>query len=131
MADEATVWMVHARTGLNGLKGTLSLGRGKLLFHPETTRTGDTVVALADVKRVRRAWGTPVLEVYTDSDRHPPVVAFYFVQPPDLSRRHDSVNPVRRFAARREALRKLRLGNSMKKAEVDGWARAIEEARKG
>jgi hypothetical protein len=131
MARTATVWMVHARTGLNGLKGKLSLEGSSLVFHPETTRTGDTVVGLEEITSVKRVRGSPVMEVRIQSSRIPPLVGFYFVQPPDLTERFEAgLNPFKRQFARKTALRKLRLGHTLKKDEIEGWVRTIEEARR-
>src|SRR6266498_3810920 len=67
MADRvSTVWMVSARTGLEGRKGQLTLKDRALVFVPESDRYGDSVFMLVDIARVRRARGSPVLEIHLD-----------------------------------------------------------------
>ena len=130
MARVTTVWMVHARTGMNGLKGQLSIEDQSLAFHPESTRTGDTIIGFEEIRRVVRRHGTPVLEVHARSARAPGVIGFYFIKPPDLTERADAgLNPFKRHAARKAAIRKLRLGNRLKKDQIDLWFESIEEAR--
>ncbi len=132
MGRITTVWMVHARTGLNGLKGKLSIEDAKVVFHPETTRTGDTILRFDEIRKVIRRHGTPVIEMHVSSSRVPGLIGFYFVQPPDLTERVEAgLNPFKRHSARKAAIRKLRLGNKLKKDEIDGWLEAVEQARTG
>ncbi len=60
----------------------------------------------------------------------PPVVAFYFVPPPDLNPPEDlRVRLLPKRAARKDAIAQLRQGNVRKKAEISRWEQAIERAR--
>jgi hypothetical protein len=124
-----SVWMVHARTGLDGLRGALLLEGRRLVFRPSSPRAGEAVFELADVKRVRRAPGSPVLEVHLRAG-FPRVVGFYFVEPPSLTEPEFRRVPLlpRKWLARRQALSKLREGNVLRGHEVDGWVEAIRAA---
>jgi hypothetical protein len=132
MAATTTVWMVHARTGITGIKGSLALEGPILVFHPESTSYGDTRVPVDAIRRSRRVRGTPILEIYPRVPNVPNVIGFYFVQPPKIAASGDPVtpmgamNPFRRHAGRRAALRKLRLANTEKKAEVQRWVDRLQ-----
>lgn len=124
------VWMVSARTGVSGRKGTLSLEQRALVFRPASTAFGDNIFPLTAVKKVRRTRGSPVLEIRVDLPDHPGEVAFYFVSPPDLTPREDlRVRFLSKRSVRRDAITKLRQGNARKREEVQAWADAIERAR--
>lgn len=122
--------MVHARTGLDGVKGLLALEGPRLVFRPESSTAGESVFETSGLKRVRRARWSPVLEIYPTSQSHPPVVAFYFVKPPRLGE-HEDLNPLRRRTARKKAMNDLRRANAFKKGEVEGWVEAIRAAGEG
>jgi hypothetical protein len=134
MPKASTVWMVHARTGLMGVKGSLDLDGRVLVFHPDNVSRGDTRIPLDRIRRSRRIRGTPILEIYPESANVPGVIGFYFVEPPKLGSTTDTttpmsaMNPFRRHAGRRAALRKLRLANAQKKAEVQNWVERLHRA---
>lgn len=124
-----SVWMVHARTGLQGLQGALVLEERRLVFRPASPRAGEAVFELSNVKRVRRAPASPVLEIHLRAG-FPRVVGFYFVEPPSLTDPELGrfrLRP-RKWLARRQAVVKLRQGNALRGAEVDGWVEAIRAA---
>lgn len=125
MADASTVWMVHARTTLDGVKGVLSLEQQALVFRPDGGRSAETVIPLVDVRRVRRAPGSPVLEVRVAIPGSPPVIGFYFVEPPPLAPPTEGFRLFSRYLARRRAIVKLRGGNAMKHRVVEQWVRAV------
>lgn len=129
MAEASTVWMVHARTTLDGVKGVLSLESRALVFRPEGGRSAETVIPLGDVRRVGRAPGSPVLEVRVAMSGSPSVIGFYFVQPPPLSPPTEGFRLFSRYLARRRAIGKLRAGNAMKRREVQRWVEAVRSAR--
>jgi len=83
------------------------------------------VIPLADVRRVRRAAGSPVLEVRVAIPGSPPVIGFYFVQPPPLAPPTEGFRLFSRYLARRRAIVKLRGGNATKRREVERWVRAV------
>lgn len=122
--------MVHARTGLNGIKGLLALEGPRLVFRPESSTAGESVFEPSVLRRVRRARWSPVLEIYPTSESLPPVVAFYFVKPPSLVE-HEDVNFLRRRTARKKAMNELRRANAYKRDEVEGWVEAIRAAGGG
>jgi hypothetical protein len=130
MPTSSPVWMVHARTGLAGRKGSLLLEQRQLVFRPERVGHGDTRMALERIGRVRRVRGTPILEVYPREPSLPEIIGFYFIEPPSIGEdrtnsAYGRLNPFRAKAGRRAALAKLRFANSLKKDEVQGWVDAI------
>ena len=124
------VWMVHALTGPEGLKGRLSLESGDVVFRPEAKGSGEWVFRHSEIRRVRRVLGSPVLELRLERPQGPPVVGFYFVRPPSL-KAPENAHLVRRRAVRRTAMIELRRANLLRKREVAEWARAIREAHIG
>jgi hypothetical protein len=126
---ESTVWMVSARTGLNGRKGQLVLEEQSLVFQPESDRFGETAIDLADIKRIRRAKASPVLEIHLELPDTPRIIAFYFVEPPPMRLPDDRFRLFPRYFARRSAIADLRKGNAMKREEVIEWYEEIEGKR--
>jgi hypothetical protein len=125
------VWMVSERTGVHGRKGTLSLEADSVVFRPASTAFGETVLPLRDLRKVRRIRGSPVLELRVAISEQPPVVAFYFVPPPDLNPPEDlRIRLLPKRTARKDAIAQLREGNLRSKAEISAWAEAIERARR-
>jgi hypothetical protein len=128
VAEDATVWMIHARTGIQGMPGELSLEGDRLVFRPIGGRSATTVIPLSEVKGVRRARGSPVLEVRPGGSRLPPVVGFYFVKPPSLEPPANSFPVFSRYLAKRRAITALRGGNAARGKEVDRWVERLREA---
>jgi hypothetical protein len=131
MAEATTVWMVHARTGLEGVKGILALEDRVLVFRPAGGRSAETVIPVDDIRRVRRAPGSPVLEVQTAITGAPPIIGFYFVKPPPLSPPREGYRPFGRFLARRRAIASLRAGNAAHRQDVEIWVEAVLAAQQG
>jgi hypothetical protein len=129
MPQPITVWMVHQRTALAGVKGTMSLDDRTLLFVPEGGRAAETVLPVRSIVRAHRARGTPVLEVVVDLPDAPSVIGFYFVQPPALAERGAGVNILDRFMTKRRAVIKLKVGSTAKRDQVDRWVSAIKSAK--
>jgi hypothetical protein len=123
--------MVSARTGLAGRKGLLKLNDRGLVFHPESDRYAENVFRLADIRRVRGAKGSPVLEIHVDLPDSPRIVGFYFVQPPPMRLPDDRFRLFPRYFARRAAIAALRKGNATKRQDVIGWVEVIQRAREG
>jgi hypothetical protein len=121
--------MVHGRTQMAGVKGTLSLDSGALVFVPAGGRASETVLPLRSIVRVHRAKGAPVLEVSVDVPNAPSVIGFYFVQPPPLAEAGSGLKVMDRFVTRRRAVIKLKVGSSAKRDEVDLWVLAIRSAQ--
>ena len=130
MAEASTVWMVHARTTLDGVKGVLSLEQRALVFRPDGGRSAETVIPLDDVRRVGRAPGSPVLEVRVAIPGGPSIIGFYFVQPPSLSPPTEGIRLFSRYLARRRAIGRLRAGNAVKRREVEEWVRVVRDAQR-
>jgi hypothetical protein len=126
---ESTVWMVSARTGLDGRKGRLLLNEKALVFQPESDRYGANVFPLGDVRRIRRAKASPVLEIHLELPDAPRIVAFYFVKPPPMRLPDDKFRLFPRYFARRSAIAELRKGNAMKRQEVIDWIEDVERAQ--
>jgi hypothetical protein len=122
-----TVWMVHALTSKQGAKGELALQNGAVVFRPSEPGVGEHVFRFDQIKKVRRAWGSPVIELLLRIPQGLPAVAFYFVKPPSLE-----PPPTARFAfkwrARRAAATQLAYGDSAKREEVDRCAEQIRQA---
>jgi hypothetical protein len=134
MTARSTVWMVHARTGMDGVKGAITLEPGSLVFHPVNTHAGESAFPLDRIRRVRRVRGSPVLEIHLRSDADPQVVGFYFIKPPSLEEGPDTqigFFRVRRHGARKQAAYILRSANSLKKDEVQRWVDRIRKASGG
>jgi hypothetical protein len=121
--------MVHNRTPLDGVKGSLSLEDQLLVFRPEGGRSGTTSIPLRRIVRIRRARGTPVLEVGLEMENAPPVIGFYFVKPPSLIQPTENYRPFGRFLAKRRGIATLRSGNAARGMDVDLWAKALQEAQ--
>jgi hypothetical protein len=129
-ARETTVWMVHARTTPEGIKGTLRLVPEGVAFRPAYESGEELVFPLQTISRARRVRGSPVLELRLSGADRPRVVGFYFVRPPSLE-----IQQERRFLARgrakRDAAVSLVTSNLSKKDEVARWVQAIRGAGKG
>ena len=82
MLEPARVWMVQLELSTDDVEGTLELTDEALRFtsKDEQTRT----IALTDVTKVRRIFGSPVLMVHATEDGVRRHVAFYFRKPPPL-----------------------------------------------
>jgi hypothetical protein len=128
MGQTSTVWMVHGRTQLAGVRGTLSLQDRALLFVPDGGRASETVLPVSSIVRAHRARGTPVLEVSVDLP-NASVIGFYFVEPPALAHSGSGLNVVEKFTAKRQAVIKLKVGSTAKRDEVERWVRAIKRAQ--
>jgi hypothetical protein len=128
--ESKPVWMLSARTGLNGVKGGLRIEGPLLVFQPESNRYGETSIPVSAIRRCRRVRGSPVLEVEAEALNLPPVIGFYFIKPPDLRETNEgsAMNPFRRLGSRKRALNSLRSANPLKKAELDAWVDAIRSA---
>jgi len=131
-AVESTVWMIHAGTSKDGVKGRLIMSPEGLIFRPAQANPGaERVFALSRIRRAHRVMGSPVLEINLQpGGTGPHVVGFYFVQPPSLDAQADSGFLGRR-RLRRDAAVTLFRWNSVKKAEVSRFVGAIRAAKRG
>jgi hypothetical protein len=118
-----TVWMVHALTDERGEKGRLSIEGDALVFHPQSG-SGEHSFRFDQVKKVRRTWGSPVIELRLDIPQGLPAVAFYFLEPPSLEPPPDTRFSFRR-RRRRDAIVQLTRANSSRGKEVEQWVELI------
>jgi hypothetical protein len=131
-ALESTVWMIHAGTSKDGVKGRLTFSPDGLVFRPVQANPGaERVFALARIRRAHRVMGSPVLELNLQpAGPGPRAVGFYFVQPPSLEAQSDSGFLGRRRLSSDAAVTLFRW-NSVKKAEVSRFVEAIRAAKRG
>jgi hypothetical protein len=131
-APESTVWMIHAGTSKDGVKGRLALTPEGLVFRPVQSNPGaERVFPLSRIRRAHRVMGSPVLELSLQPQgTGPRVVGFYFAQPPSLEAQADSGFLGKR-RLRRDAVVTLFRWNSVKKAEVSNFVDAIRAAKRG
>jgi hypothetical protein len=121
--------MVHSRTEMTGVKGTLRLDDKTLVFEPEGGRASETVLPVSSIVRVHRSLGSPVLEVSVDLPNAPSVIGFYFVQPPPLAQAGSALRVIYKFVTKRRAVIKLKVASSTKRDEVERWVMAIRSAQ--
>jgi hypothetical protein len=102
---------------------------GRLDFHPLKGQRGAESFKVSQIKRARRVWGSPVLELRLDIPDGLPVVGFYFIRPPSLEAPEGT-----RFEfkgrTRRKAVAELHRGNAAKREEIASWVSAISEAKR-
>jgi hypothetical protein len=123
------VWMVHARTGMDGVPGSLTLAEGAIVFQPAGGKSAETVLPLSAIVLVKRAPGSPVLQVNLELTGAPKVIGFYFTRPPDISKRAEGFKMFQRYLARRRAIGDLRRGNVARGDEVSEWVARIRAAK--
>ena len=80
--EPTTVWMVQLELSTDDIEGTLALDDDALRFTAGETLT--RTIALADVTKVKRIIGSPVLLVHSSEAGTVRHTAFYFRKPPPL-----------------------------------------------
>src|SRR5206468_12304533 len=99
---------------------------------PESTRFGDTRIRLHQIRRVKPARMTPVLDVRLAAPDLPSRMGFYFVEPPTLEPVEQSglhlTSPKRR--ARRDAATVLRGADPMIREDLLAWVARIRGAQR-
>jgi hypothetical protein len=129
MADLAnTVWMFHAATSQDGVKGQLKLGPTGIVF--SSSGQGDREFPFDQIRKVHRVRGSPVLELRLRPAGGPRLVGFYFVQPPSLKAQDDS-GMFKKRRLRRDAATSLMKLNAVKKGEIETWVESIERGMRG
>jgi hypothetical protein len=128
-ARSTTVWMVNKRTGLDGLKGRLSVEDGAVLFRPDRDPGDETAILLSDIRTVRRVLGSPVLEIKLGPGVGQRLMGFYFIKPPSLAPPKDA-GMLRRRYGRKAATERLREWNRVKKQDVAAWVDLIRSAQR-
>ncbi len=138
MPEAVTVWVVELSPGLAAQerRGTLSLRSDVIAFVP-SDGSENLLIPLAQVRKVRRLRGSPVLVVAHDAGGRAVRTAFYFVQPPPLEdfRGEGPERPAplgfrksSRRRARRQNIGYLGTWNRQLKADIEEWEHAIRDA---
>jgi hypothetical protein len=138
MPASVTVWAVDVGPGASSdeVKGSLSLSSDALIFTPRDEARPERRFALAEITKIRRLRGSPVLLVMREGPGSDPLrTAFYFVQPPPLERPDDETR-IRPMGVGRNTKRKVRrenvsylgLWNKEKKAVLMEWERQLRGA---
>jgi len=138
MPAPVTVWAVDVgpEAPLEEVKGSLSLSSDALIFTPRDDARPERRLALADITKIRRLRGSPVLLVMrAGAGAEPLRTAFYFVQPPPLERPDDDTRPTpfgvgrnTKRKVRRQNVRYLGLWNKEKKTVLVEWERQLRSA---
>ena len=120
VTEGVTVWAVRLGTLDEGAKGRLELRPAELVFTAE--KAGPTLrIPLAEIRRVRRTLGSPVMVVHHGKD----AVAFYFAQPPRLRFAGESS---RRPRDRMSSIAYLAGRNPTRRDQVKGWVGRVRDA---
>ena len=124
-----TVWMVHALTGRNGIKGDISVESRSVVFRPADGRSAVEIFRFEQIRKVKPFRGSPVMELRLQIPDGLPVVAFYFMKPPSLEPPEGA-----RFAtkgrSRRKAVAALYRGNAERRDEIEALVQELERAMK-
>jgi hypothetical protein len=123
-----TVWMFHAATSQEGVKGVLKLEPRGIVF--TAPGQGERAFPFDQIRKVRRVRGSPVLELRLRPAGGPRLVGFYFVQPPSLQAQDDS-GMFKKRRLRRDAAASLMKLNAVKKGEIQTWVESIEQELRG
>jgi hypothetical protein len=136
MLEPVQVWAVELSAGSTAERaGTLALEPEALRFEP--SEPGRTIsLPLAEIVRVRRVRGSPVLMVVARRGAEEVRTAFYFVRPPPLPGAASEEGPrlaiplpgSPRRKARRRNVGYLGLMNREYKGLLVAWERAVREA---
>lgn len=118
------VWMVTARTGRAGVTGTLALEALGLVFREESGRFDPFEFPFADIRKVRRNPGSPVLLVFTEQGGRKPVM-FWFTPPPNLETAAGG-HFFRKHRAKRNSAGRLVQANERRREELKEWVVAVQ-----
>jgi hypothetical protein len=138
--EATTVWAVDLlREPKKDRQGTLSLQPEHLVFEPRAQGAAVIRIPLRSIKKARRLRGSPVLLVVHERNGTNVEVAFYFVQPPPLEPvlgqgerpTPFSFGRASKRRARRQNVGYLGFSGRDKRQEIQGWARAVNEAMAG
>ena len=139
MLQNVRVWAVELGQGAQPTEreGRLSLEGDALRFEPAGEGQATLALRFADVTKVRRLRGSPVLMIVCRREERQVRTAFYFVQPPPLTAFTEARsgtrvslptlrNPKRK--ARRDNVGYLGLMNREKKDALKAWELAVRTA---
>ena len=121
--EPTTVWAARLGSADEGVKGFLVLETEHVSFTSELSNV-EIRIPLAEVRRVRRVHGSPVMVV----EHGESVVAFYFAQPPPII---TTKHPLDRRRQRGTSVNYLGGVNAEKRKDIKRWVRAIRDASKG
>jgi hypothetical protein len=132
------VWAVELGRGssLADLQGTLALEAEVLSFDPREEGRPARRIRFADIRKVKRLRGSPVLLVVHADQGGIAQTAFYFIQPPPLDPPVRTTSPFSfgRSSKRKERRRNvgyLTASNQRKKEELRAWEAALRTAMQG
>jgi hypothetical protein len=132
-----SVWTVElgSDSSLEDVRGSLALASEALVFTPRDEQLPERRYPLREVARIRRLRGSPVLLVVRETSEGSRRTAFYFVQPPAMTRPEapprPTMGPFVRNAKRkirRENVSYLGMWNREKKAVLREWERQVKTA---
>ncbi len=138
VVTKTTVWEVELRQGgpMDDRKGSLALEADALVFEPADGGAARRI-ALAEVRKLRRLRGSPVLLVIHAAGSVPVRIAYYFAQPPPLERTQPLAQERFTLVAmrknskrhvRRQNVGYLGMWNRQKKELLASWERAVRAA---
>ena len=123
------------RSALEEVKGSLSMTSDGLVFTPRDERRPTQTLAFAEIARVRRLRGSPVLMVVSRGANGTARTAFYFAQPPPLERPDDTtatrptpfgIGRTTKRKVRRQNVSYLGAWNAEKKELLREWERQVK-----
>ena len=124
MVPPVTVWATRLGVDASEFRGTLSLTGSHLAFDDdERGRTME--IPLGAIRRVRRAFASPVLEVDWLREDGVLTVAFFFSEPPPLD---DATGRRRKRRVKRDAMNVLVTQGATHREVVLRWRDEIREA---
>ena len=121
MVAPVTVWAVRIGVSNEDAEGTLALEETHLVF---SIAEGSLRIPLAEIGKVKRVLGSPVLMV-DQKGAKPARFAFFFVKPPPLEPQGPRQS---KRKARRQGTAYLSTKNRSKKAVVVDWERDVRAA---
>ncbi len=137
MPAPISVWTVELgnHSSLQEIRGSLALASEALVFTPRDDQLPERRYPLREVTRIRRLRGSPVLMIVRETPEGPRKTAFYFVQPPALTRPEAPPRPTfgpfvrnAKRKIRRENVSYLGTWNREKKALLREWERQVKTA---
>jgi hypothetical protein len=121
MVAPETVWAVRIGVSNDDAKGMLTLEETHLVFAIEE---GSLRIALAEITKVKRVFGSPILMVNQAGDK-PAKFAFFFVKPPPLEPQKPRQT---KRKVRKQGTAYLGQSNRELKPLLIAWERDLREA---
>ena len=117
------VWAVRLSGLQREVKGSIELQDGSLVFNAADGSPGERI-PVADLRKVRRIRGSPVLVIEYVTGSVGAKAAFFFSKPPPV----EPPEGVRKRKARKQALHYLEMANVNVKEKVKAWHRELKDA---